>query len=365
MANNAKLPDINTIIQAGINPKTGLPVKMSYGMSGYKGDFHQTFGLIDRQDAINRYQWFNLPAGITQQMIETVLYFKGQGAFFYMETLDKFFFLPYALDGSVDVYGRYMGITPLPFAGGTTSADEKEKPWIDGLHFTPSYEIILPDELTYEDLVEKCVLLHDYAPAMCQTIAPRASLQQPILDIMSDIVPFLRTSLLNATGVQGMRVQSEDEQSNVESASNAINRAGLVGQKWVPIVGSIDFQTLTDGVAGRAEEFLMSLESLDNLRLSMYGIENGGIFQKKAHMLQAEQMAGQGTSGLVLQDGLTQRQQFCDIINSIWGLGIWVENSEITSGVDKNMDGEISDSKQPMTQPAGDDIGGNDDVSNV
>ena len=51
------------------------------------------------------------------QLLERILYYRGQGAFFYMESLEKFFFLPFALDGEIDVYGRYTGITPLPFNG--------------------------------------------------------------------------------------------------------------------------------------------------------------------------------------------------------------------------------------------------------
>lgn len=51
----------------------------------------------------------------------------------------------------------------------------------------------------------------------------------------------------------------------------------------------------------------------------------------------------QGTTGLVLQDGLSIRQRFCDIVNSIWGLGISCELSETASGADMNMDGMLSD----------------------
>ena len=38
MANNAKLPDIETLLQAGINPKTGLPMKFGNRRCSTKED---------------------------------------------------------------------------------------------------------------------------------------------------------------------------------------------------------------------------------------------------------------------------------------------------------------------------------------
>ena len=39
---------------------------------------------------------------------------------------------------------------------------------------------------------------------------------------------------------------------------------------------------------GKIEEYMLAMQSLDNLRLSGYGIDNGGLFEKKAHELQTE-----------------------------------------------------------------------------
>lgn len=340
--NNARLPDISTLIAAGIDPKTGLPIRMAETGCNLKPNIKKLMRIVDEQNAVNRYSWYNLPDGLDGQLLERILYYKGQGAFFYMEANEKFYFLPYALDGSIDVYGRFTGITPLPFNGSTKDGD-KEKPWIQGLHYEPVYGIILPEDLTYDDLTDKCVLLNDYSKQISQTVIPRQQLQDPILDVMSDCIPFMRTALLNSTGVMGMRVSSEDEYSNVEAASRSINAAALDGKKYVPVVGALEFQEMTGDNVGTAEQFLMAMQSLDNFRLSLYGLDNGGIFQKKAHMLQDEQDMVGGNVGLVMQDGLSIRQNFCNIVNSIWGLGIWCEVAETVSGQDKNGDGELSD----------------------
>lgn len=55
--NNACLPDLQTFIQAGIDPKTRLPIRMSCGHEGfYKEAIKKNLRIIDEQDAVNRYK---------------------------------------------------------------------------------------------------------------------------------------------------------------------------------------------------------------------------------------------------------------------------------------------------------------------
>jgi hypothetical protein len=335
--NNAKIIDINTILQAGIDPKTGLPLKFtSEEAANLKENIRKLLRVVDEQDAINRYVWYNLPDGLDGQLIERVLYYKGQGMFFFLE--GKFYFLPYALEGTIDVYGRYTGVTPLPFNGKTSvDKDGKEKSWITGLVREPVYDVYL-DDVTTDVLETKCVLLHDYCKQISQTVLPRQALHEPLLGVMADCIPFMRTALQNETGTAGMRVNGQDEYSNVLAANKSIKNAALVGDKYAPIVGAVEFQELTTSPVGTANEFMQALESLDNFRLGLYGIENGGLFQKKAHMLGAEQAMAGGATGLVNQDGLSIRQRFCDIVNSIFGVGCSCEISETVLG-DTNFDG--------------------------
>lgn len=346
MANNAALYDTQTLMAAGINPASIIPQRRlvinGTEDSGFKQHNKKLLRIIDEQDAVNRYTWYNLPNGLNQKLIERILYYKGQGMFFYMEANDQFYFLPYALDGSIDVYGRYTGVTPLPFNGSASAKGDKEQPWITGLTKTPVYDMVL-GELEIEDLLDSCVLIKDYTEQISQTNISRQVLNDPLLDVMADCIPFMRTALLNSTGITGMRVGSADEQSNVTAASMAINAAAQRGEKYVAMVGNVDFQELTAGNVAKSEEFLLAMQSLDNYRLSTYGLDNGGLFQKKSHVLESEQRMNQGMSSLVLQDGLKCRQDACDIINSIWGLGVWCELSETVLGLDKDLDGEVSD----------------------
>ena len=348
----AKIPnmiDPNTFIQAGINPKTGLPIKAVDVSVSLKNDIKRQLQIIDRQDAVNRYKWFNLPDGLNQELIERVLYYRGQGMFFYMPANNKFYFLPYTLTGKgIDVYGRFIQVTPLPF-NGNTSDEGKDKPWIQGLVRDVQYDIML-EEPELSDMDNKCVLLHDHAIGISQTNVARSVTHDAVLDLMSNCLPYLNTALMNSTGVSGMRIQNENERQDVFNMSAAINNCALTGQKYVPIVSGVELQELTSGTTGKAEEFLLAMQGLDNYRLSLYGLDNGGLFQKKSHMLEAEQKVNQGMTSLIYTDGLKQRQEFCNIVNSIWGLMIWCDVSEDVLGADTDGDGFASDSDDPQIQ---------------
>lgn len=344
--NNAAIYDTQLLKAAGINPKTGKPTRAT-PESASKTAIKKALRILDEQDAVNRYKWYNLPLEMSSEDLERLIYYKGQLAFFYLEKTDEFFIMPYALDGGIDFYGRFNSVHPVPYAEGTSDAEKKrfaeQRNYLSTLKLNCIYDVVEPEDITVDLLTKSCVLLHDYTPQLSQTITPRWELQDGILDIMSDLIPFMRTALLNGTGVQGMRVNSEDEESNVTAASNSINRAALNGEKWMAITATLELQELTGGDVAKAEEFLLAMQGLDNFRLSMYGIDNGGLFEKKAHTLQSEQDMNRGNTGLIFDDGLVRRQRFCDICNSIWDIGIWCEPGESVMGVDMNGDGMVAD----------------------
>ena len=338
----ANIPDLETLLKAGIDPKTGLPVKLGKGPKcTTKEDIKKFIRRIDEQDAVNRYVWYNRPANLTSQELERMLYYKGQLCFFYDKDLEEFYFMPYALDGTIDFYGRYNTIHPVPMTSGTDDKGNKaQAQYLSTKKLKCIYGLDLEGKA---DKFNSAVLLHDYTKQLAQTIIPRVDVNDPLLDVMAECVPFMRTSMISSTGIKGVRVQDADQQQNVMDGSRSLEHAALTGNPWVPIIGNIEFQELTDGVTGKVQDYMLAMQSLDNLRLSGYGIDNGGLFEKKAHELQTEADINGGPVGLVLQDGASIRQNFCNIVNSIWGIGMWCEPAENVSGVDRNGDGVIYD----------------------
>ena len=326
MANNARIPDIQTLFQAGIDPKTGLPVRLGGSPSQLKNDIKRFLRNIDEQDAVNRFKWENLPANITSQELERLLYYKGQLCFFYMEELDEYYFMPYALDGTIDFYGRFNSVHPVPMANGTTEEEKWTKSQaalLSRIKLTCLYDE-KQIEKHLEDKNKCCVLIHDYTKQLSQTIISRQIVNEPLLDVMAECVPFLRTSLIAGSGIKGIRVQDADQQESVKDGSRSMLNAALTGDPWVPVIGNLEFQELTDGAVLKSEEYMLAMQSLDNLRLSGYGLANGGLFEKKAHLNDSENEINQSGVSLVMTDGLEIRQHFCDMINKLFGLNVSV-----------------------------------------
>ena len=329
----AVLPNIKDMIACGMDPKTKLPYRFNTP-DKLKENIKRVIRIIDEQNAVQRYEWGNLPGDLTGELLERIIYYKAQAAFFYMKETNRFYFLPYALDGTIDVYGRYTSIRPLPFNG-----QSNNKEWIKGLSKKPIYEVKDYEDLDIKDLEDGCVLLNDYSKQISETVIPRRDLNEAIIDVESEMIPFMRTSCMLGTGVKGMRVNDADQQESVDIASKSMHDAALRGDAYIPIIGNIEFQELTDGANLKGADYMQAMESIDNFRLSTFGIQNGGLFQKKEHMLQDEQQLAGGGVSMQYQNGLTLRQQFCDIVNSIWGLGIYVMPSESVIKQDINGDG--------------------------
>lgn len=327
--------------------------------------------VLDEQDAVRRYTWYNLPKGLDGDLIERILYYRYQGAFFYLKANDTFWFLPFTLNGNIDAVGRYKGITPVTFNGSTklTATGIKDgkrdnsEDFIEDKVWKPVYDLDINEFLSPELQEEGCVILKDYIEQQSQVAIPRQVLQEPILNFMSDIIPYARTSLITHSGVKGIRVENETDADSVAEASRAMDIAAKTGRGYIPIYGKIDFQELTEQGNMGVQEYLMLLQAMDNYRLSFYGLPTGGLFQKSSHMLEAENDMNAGHARIALDDGLAKRQRFCELVNAIWGLAVSVEISETALGLDKDNNGEASSDETPGEQPVGEE-GGSEDEAN-
>lgn len=373
---NAKLYDVNSLIEMGINPKTGLPMKLDSKIPALlKENIKTQLRIIDEQDHVNLGVWYNIPCDIKSQDLNRMLYYKYQVCLFYSKDFEQFFILPFTLAtndrSSLDAYGRYKYIKPLCYYSSTEAKEgekeEKKTPlevYFSQLKLKVIYEPIPEENLTEEDLYNSAVILQDYTPQFNNKNGlPRCTIQDSLLDVMADCIPLLRTSLLLESGVTGVRVADGDQANEVIDAAASMYNNAMAGVPWIAMVGGLEFQQLTESVSGRAQEFLLAMQGLDNFRLSTYGIDNGGLFEKKAHTLQSEADMNGGPVGLVVQDKTTINQEFCNIVNSIWQIGMWYEPSETITKTDTNGDGVMYDRNDDGSQGGIETGGANDEPS--
>ena len=365
------MPNLQALIAAGIDPKTGLPIKATSGTKcTLKNDIKKIVRIIDEQDAVNRYKWYNLPCNLSSQEVERLLYYKGQLCFFYFKDLDEFYFMPYALDGTIDFYGRFNTIHPVPMTAGDEDKENvkrktAQEELLSKIKLKCIYApITFADELNYDVMTSSAVLLHDYTKQQSQTIIPRQQVNDPLVETIAAMIPYARTAAMLSTGVKGVRVNDSAEAEDVMVGSSTIDVAAQTGNPWVPLLGKLDYQELNGGVAYKPTDFMQLMQSLDNFRLSTYGIDNGGLFEKKSQILESENSINASNTAVALTDGLAIRQNFCNIVNSIWHLGIWCDITETAAMRDDNGDGRI-DENDPAASQSGSEGGSGDGNAEV
>ena len=370
MKGNSKpafLPNLKPIIAAGINPKTGLPNKMGDpGKRDVKGKIKKMLKQVDVKTATNRYVWYNLPCDLSSQELERLIYYRDTLIFFYLEEEDKFYFMIPTLDSDagLDFYGRWNGCQPIPYTWGKEKASAKVTEYLSKIHLKCVYAPKQYEDLTLDDLTKSCVILHDATrqedPNNTQS---RNTTNEPLIDLMAECPAYMRTCLINSCGTRGLRINDPDQKSEVAEMSRGVQEAALEGDPYVAMTSTVELQDLADKSTGKSEEFMLAMQSLDNLRLSTYGIDNGGLFEKKSYMNYGEANVNGGPVGMALQDGLAIRQEFCNIVNSIWGLGIWCDINECLIGQDVNGDGQQAyqnDQGQSSGVESGDEGGSED-----
>ena len=339
------LPDIKTFIEAGINPKTRLPLKLGSPFVAdpeLKSNAKRNFRIQDEQRAVNSFKWYNLPAGLSSQELERLLYYRYTLCFFYMPQLKEFYFMPYTLKGTLDFYQRFNSISPVPMC----ESDKQGELYNRQLKVLSQYVfevqkdvVVFANEITPDKLTRTAVILRDYTNQSGQLGEPRASLNEHLLDLKADAECFLRTNLLLGAGIQAMRVKDADAYSQVNTAAQLMYKSAVEGNPYIAITSPVEFQELQPSSTMKASEFFLAMQSIDNMLLASHGIENTGMYEKKSHILESENQVNSSSASLTLMDRLAQRQNFCNIVNSIWNLGIWCELSETVSGIDINGDG--------------------------
>ena len=356
------MKDYQLLAAAGINPLTGEPIRAVTSFH-YKDNVKKLLRIKDEQEAVNRYRWYNLPFGLSSQEFERLLYYKYDLAAFKLG--DRYYVMPYASDGTIDFYARFNTVHPVPM-GGTNddTVPEQQKKLLASIKLNVIKEVQLEEDFFDKDgnfdvakaqdvIDHSCVIIRDYSQQLSQNGIPRQQLQEGIIDVESDCIPFMRTALLAGTGITGLKVRTEDEASNVTMANKSVEKAALCGEPWIPMVGDLDFQDLTNKGLHTADQYLLAMQSLDNFRHSTLGLDNAGLFQKSQYVTDGQNQVNAGNIGLVAQDGLSLRQRFCDIWNSIHGTGMWCEIAEPVIGIDKNMDGEVADEQDQSGEMEG------------
>lgn len=296
-------------------------------------DFRVGLRVRDEQQFIERYKWKGLPEELDAELIERILYYRGQAALFRFN--DKFFFLPFSLssDGgtSIDPYGRFNQILPLVFNGSQSGDKQAEMPFVKGM----TYEVVknVAKEYIKSKDPNKCaVICWDYSPQVSQTNIPRYKLQETLINAMSEQIVLSRSAIIANMPADTLLVTDQGQADSVRAEIAATESAILAGMRIIPITSPLNTNALQNHSGGSniVQDTWMNFASMDSIRLTQLGIVDKGPSDKKAQKLEAEQDDETDNTKFIYDNGLKCRQRFANIVNALWSdLNISVSKSDV------------------------------------
>ena len=348
----------NAIDQNG-NSITPNPIK-------YNLDYDSLFAIMREQnmvETLERYMWTNVPFGLTQDLIERLLFFRGKGILYFNDKVDKFQFLPFALNGNIDEYGRFMKCNTLPFTGmdevPKNGKAKKLQPVVyEDLEIV--YDIPYNEEMVKNARKRKTVgiVLNDNSLAISQQPIIRSNYVRPVLHMMATLMQIINTAMYGNADHNLIQVQNESELESINQQINAINFDILKGRRFTPVVGELPITPIKTSNTANLEGLFGTFNSLTNFLKSITGVANAGVFDKKAHLLQEEQRLNGSNSDDIYYNGLRLRQEFCIMVQAYYGYPVWCESKRGMSEAQSEnmMTGETTD---PDNTQYNDNPGGN------
>ena len=323
----------NAIDQNG-QPITPNPLK-------YNLDYQSLYDIMrqhNQTETYERYMWLDVPPGLTADLIERVLFFRGKGVFYFNESIEMFQFLPFALNGLIDEYGRYLKVNTMPFTGMEEKPKkDKEKRLITTVYQDLDIVYDLPyTEEAFRDIQKGKtvgIILNDSSLGISQQPIIRSNYVKPILHLLSTLIQIINTAMFGCADHNAVTVDNESEYESFNQQVDAINRDILLGRRFTPIIGKMPITPLKTGNTANLEGLFNTFNSLTNLLKSITGISNPGVFDKKAHLLQEEQALNGSNADDIYYNGLRMRQEFCLMVQAYYNYPIWCESKRAMSEV--------------------------------
>lgn len=357
--------DTDEILKAGIQPTQNmLKYSNSVNQNGVKktcnilreslnyDSFYSIMREHNKIEVLERYMWTDIPPGLTQDLIERVLFYRGKGIFYFNENVEKFQFLPFALNETIDEYGRYTRCNTLPFTGQDIDSSKNQ----NGKNKTKSYvyqdlEIVydLPYNKELFEYVKKHktvgIILNDSSLGISQQPIIRSNYVVPVLHLLAELIQIIHTAMFGSADHSLIKIENESEFESINQQIEAINFDILKGKRFTPVQSSFPIEPIKTSNSSDLEGLFNTFNSLTNFLKSINGIANPGVFDKKAHLLQDEQKLNGSNADDIYYNGLRQRQEFCLMVQAYYNYPIWCQSKRGMSEVQsENMaTGETSD----------------------
>lgn len=276
---------------------------------------------IDYQQFMSRYKWYGLPSYLPEGIIERILYYRGMLCGYFEN--DELKIYPFAISGKLNPYGYPTKIQPIAQNGDAIRSKM--------LNTYPNGEL--------NTHAEACLLfdrMPNYNNGVCQ---PRISLVTDLIDALNDGYKRAEINLINSTKKIGITVENQAQaNASIQSAIESLNDES-------PIIAvqnkdQLDLnRVFNTNVNNETEQITKYIASLNNLRCYSMGVLNTGLFIKQERSLVGEISGTKYQTDIILETGLTIRNNFINNLKELYPQYIDVLNNirvEINKPTEEN-----------------------------
>jgi len=286
----------------------------------YSQGLNNFFLMKELKEYVSRFEWKNLPEGVNSNILETMLYYKGQLAFFGIA--EQYYILPFVYTGAINHYGIQEKLIPISFNG---TIDDKKEDGFVGEKIAYLYNKANMDAPREEVAV---VLKGGSSLYLSQTV-PTVVATDPLRSKLVENLILIRNNLILSQPMKFVKVMNEANAKSIQMQVDTMLNDIINGNIVQTIVDGLTLEEFNSEPPKLSPQDLwQSLESLDNLRMSYLGILNNGVFEKKERFLTDEVAGKQTAAKLLLADDLLNRKIFCELVNKVFSLNISVDVSE-------------------------------------
>lgn len=304
------------------NGTTGGNLRKS--VSDYANSLSTFYLAKELNEFTARFEWGGLPSNISADLLETMLYIKGQVCLF--QTAGKYYILPFVYTGEINQYGIHTQLLPISFSGKLQDDDGKS--------FSAAKTAILYDiEVDESDDKDIAVVLRSNSGLYPSFTIPQIVVTDEIRSKLAENLILVRNNIILSQPMKYAQAANETQGKSLQLQVDNLLNDILNGNIVQVITGLLDFKDLNTETSNmKPQDLWQSYSSLDNLRMEYMGILNNGVFEKKERFLSDEVSGKQSVSKLLLKSALDRRLEFCKLANKFFGLNISVKVAEIMVG---------------------------------
>ena len=275
--------------------------------------------MKELKEYVARFEWKGLPKGLNGNIIETMLYYKGQLAFFRIGA--QYYILPFVYTGQINHYGIQEKLIPISF-NGTVEDDKNKETKFAGEKIAYVYERNGMEDIPKDELA---IVLKGGSGLYLNRVVPTIVATDPLREKLAENLILVRLNMILSQPVKYINVANESAAKSIQTQVDNLLYDILNGNVVNTIVGNLVFEDVnTEAAKIMPQQLWQSYASLDSLRMEYLGILNNGVFEKRERFLTDEVAGKQTVSKLILSDDLLNRKIFCKLVNEAFGLNISV-----------------------------------------